>query len=178
MRLAKDASSVRALSKTIAGLRAYIDLFKLLRIEDVDLNSQIKIGTESVTVTTAVVMMFETFLLTGHKIADVAATKCLHLLSPSFFVIWDNSTRDELTPRSRSYSLRYAAQFLPLVQGHIAELIQDTGEALNLSRPKAIETIERAGPAQRTLAKRIDEYFYTRFTKGFIPKPKSCGACG
>lgn len=82
--------------------------------------------------------------------SPVGVAKALHLLAPSFFPIWDYEIANRYGCR---YSARPADSYLSFC-GKI--------------RKVAEELEESPADPERSLVKRIDEYNYARFSKGWI----------
>ncbi len=146
--------------------RLHIDEFRRLRIEDENAGL-ISIGDERLRVRTAIVFLFELFGSVGTGFADVATTKALHILAPGYFVIWDNTTRDRVATRYRSFAWTYAEGFLPKVKHDFEELLSDVSAKFAVSRRDAINRIANFGGITRTVAKRMDEYYFAVHKYGY-----------
>ncbi len=89
-------------------------------------------------------------LATTHGVSPVAVGKCLHLLAPSFFPIWDMKI-------AKAYGCRYNRDPANAYV-RFCEINKEIVEALG-----AISAHPR-----KTLLKRIDEYNYVHFSKGWV----------
>jgi len=94
------------------------------------------------------------------KRSPVAVAKALHLLAPAFFPVWDNAI-------ARAYACDYSS-------GPAAAYTRFMGEI----KPLVTALLSRDVPDRtgKTALKMIDEYNYSRFTKGWIsqtPKGQS-----
>lgn len=170
MRTRKTAALLESIAATIQGAQPYISTFRNLSLQDCDLNSTVRIGPEQLRLQTAILCVFEMFYAIGNRFVDVATAKTLHLLAPSFLVIWDSSTQSHLTPARGSFAWRYTYAFLPRVQADLAALIREAEQRFGVSRAEAIDRLESIGKKRKTLAKLADEYYYSKFTKNFLRK--------
>jgi hypothetical protein len=112
----------------------------------------------------------------GERFASVASAKTLHMLSPGFFVMWDNSIYEgyrRILPGTGCEAWFYAYEFLPRMQSEVANLIEDGIKETGSSREELLAEI-RSGfgsfSAAKTVAKVLDEFNYVMFTKGKLVK--------
>jgi len=122
--------------------------------------------------------LFESLLETlkdpkGRK-SPVAVSKVLHLLAPQFFPLWDDKI-------ARAYKCfwyhsdaapdKYVS-FMEKVKNLAESVVQSFINAEGGDRDKAIKTIRERCPQNlpftKSLLKIIDEYNYSKFTKGWI----------
>lgn len=150
--------------------RAGIEAFRPLYLQTCELEEPIVVGNERLLLQNAVLILFEMFSSIGQGFADVGTTKCLHLLAPGFFVIWDNTTRDKVATRYRSMSWTYTRGFLPIVKRDLEELIADITSRFSVSRPNAVNRIQEFGGVSRSAAKRMDEYYFSVHKYGYQHK--------
>lgn len=170
MRLPKTRNMQVGLSRALETGRQFITQFRSLRFEETEMDHVLSICDERLRLRTAVVYLFEIFGSIGERFADVATTKTLHLLAPSFFVIWDNTTRDGVAQLFRSKAWTYALGFLPVVKRDVAELLADTQARFSASFGEAVVKLETLQEPKRTLAKRLDEYYFAVHKHGFVPR--------
>jgi len=72
------------------------------------------------------------------------ASKILHTIIPSLFVMWDNKIK-EWTMQNRRMGAAYAFFFLPKIQKELEEAIKTCVEEINLSNAEAIIVINIFG---------------------------------
>jgi len=167
MRIHKTPDLLKDLTKALTDAQPYIKVFRGFQIENCDLQSTLRVADEQLRLQTATLYLFEIFYAVGRRFVDVATAKTLHLLAPTFFVIWDSTTQSRLTPRRGSFAWRYAMFYLPRVQRDLNLLIEEVMRQFGLSRQEAIIKLETLGKNRKALAKLADEYYFSRLTKGF-----------
>lgn len=91
------------------------------------------------------------------------ASKILHTILPSFFVMWDDKIREEIV-KGGHYGAVYANVFLPKVREELEEAIRTCMDGENLSRDEAVKYIREQCDG-KTLAKLADEFNYMKHTK-------------
>jgi hypothetical protein len=91
------------------------------------------------------------------------ASKILHTILPSFFVMWDDKIKEGIV-RGGHFGEVYANVFLPKIQEELEEAIKMCMEEKKMGRSEAIEYI-REQCEGKTLAKLADEYNYMKYTK-------------
>ncbi|HML03429.1 MAG TPA: hypothetical protein VK487_08665 [Candidatus Bathyarchaeia archaeon] len=131
-----------------------------LKLEEVNFDQVIRLGdSESMTLRPVFHFVFDT-LSNIRGFGPVPASKTLHLVAPSLFVMWDRPICKEL------YDLRlngycYAYKFIPKMKEELEEAIESCMQERACSRTDAVkwlyEEIERIHHTRRTLAKAIDE---------------------
>jgi hypothetical protein len=89
-------------------------------------------------------------ICTSRGRTPVGVAKALHLLAPNFFPIWDKTIAIEYGCRYESNPARAYINFCALMRGLVAQL---DGQ------------IE---PSSKSTLKRIDEFNYAKFTKGWV----------
>jgi hypothetical protein len=106
----------------------------------------------------------------GKRFSSVASAKALHMLSPTFFVMWDSTIRERyrsVLSASGCDGWFYAHEFLPRMQRELANLIEDGAKEGGFSREQLLAEV-RSGfgsfPTAKTVAKVLDEFNYIMFT--------------
>jgi len=128
------------------------------RIEDVDFNEKLK-----ATIRDVFDKVGDCTLIGRYESTD--ASKILHTILPKFFVMWDDNIKNWMV-QGRNDGATYAFDFLPKVQGELAEAIETCMSERQLNREEAIKYI-RQKTGWQTLAKLADEYNYTKYTIGY-----------
>lgn len=90
------------------------------------------------------------------------ASKIIHTILPSFFVMWDDEIKN-WTVHGKNDGSAYAHEFLPLIQKELLEAIETCMKERKLEKSDAAAQISYECGYQ-TLAKLADEYNYVRYT--------------
>lgn len=91
------------------------------------------------------------------------ASKILHTILPSFFVMWDDKIKEGMV-RGGHFGAVYANVFLPILQEELEEAIKTCMDEAHLDRKEAIDYVCKQCEG-KTLAKLADEYNYMKYTK-------------
>lgn len=109
----------------------------------------------------------------GRK-SPVAVSKVLHLLAPKFFPLWDNKIAKAYKCfwyDSKAAPGKYI-DFMKKIKNLVESIIQSFINAEGGDRVKAIKAIcnrcPKNLPFDKSLLKIIDEYNYSKFSKGWI----------
>ncbi|MYC07180.1 MAG: hypothetical protein F4X57_08420 [Chloroflexi bacterium] len=94
--------------------------------------------------------------------SSTAASKILHAINPSLFIMWDDAIRGGYGLGSDTKGKGYAYRFLPRMQRLAEFAIRQVVENEGHSREDAISSLVSCG---NSLAKVLDEYNYVKFTK-------------
>ncbi len=165
MRLKKNASLLECMLEAVKETTPYLTAFQNVKLEECDSGAVIKVNSECPRIDQATLYVFERFCAVGHKFADVAAAKTLHLLAPSFFVIWDNTTHFSLTGNEGTAAWSYVRSYLPRVQRDLRTLISATSEQFAINEGDAVEKLITIAPNRKTLAKLMDEYYWGKYKR-------------
>jgi hypothetical protein len=150
---------VDKISKCMTESKNELEKFKKFRFETVDL-APLQDDVKGI---------FQKFLKSTNS--PIAASKVLHVLAPSFFVMWDRAIRvaygfgmsyNKKSTRDEEYYL-----FLIRVQKELREAIQSYNDANSIENlvdgsARLIQFLNTS----KTLAKIVDEYNLMKFTKG------------
>lgn len=142
-------------------------LFRALagrRLEEIDLAGLVRAGQEQIFAARAIHSIFDRLVAVGRRFSHVAAVKTMHMVNRELFVMWDNSILAAHGHRYEPYGWFYAYRFLPAMKDEAAAVIRDYQTVNRATRKTAIQAIEMACGDRKTLAKRLDEYNYARFT--------------
>jgi hypothetical protein len=82
--------------------------------------------------------------------SPVAVAKTLHILGPRFFPVWDYEIANQ-----------YGCEYSEKPAGAYARFC-------DIIKVIAADLAEKTSPSSKSLLKRIDEFHYARFTKGWI----------
>lgn len=140
-------------------IRPILKEFEREKIEDVHFNDEVK----------------EKIRHVFNKVASCAlgryestdASKILHAISPSFFVMWDDKIKKWIVEGEKT-GIAYAFFFILKMQKELEEAIKSCMEEQGLAREQAVEYIRKKCD-NRTLAKLADEYNYMKYTKRYRP---------
>jgi hypothetical protein len=97
----------------------------------------------------------------GSRAEVTGASKILHTILPSLFVMWDASIRPGYAVIGMPSD--YASKYLIRIQKQVKEAIMSYVHEFGCDREVAVRAIIKKGNG-RTLAKLIDEYNYAKFT--------------
>lgn len=176
-RLPDAASLRRALKEALRDIQILIAPTLRLTIEDADLSAAVRVG-ESQILQLAQIAHFclDRLSAVGERFSSVASAKALHMLSPSFFVMWDNTISQgyrSILSAAGCDGWFYAHEFLPRMQREVANLIEDGTKKGGFSREQFLAEV-RSGfgsfSTAKTVAKVLDEFNYIMFTKGKFTK--------
>ena len=148
-----------ALLPRIQKISAWLKPMRQLRIENVNLDLIIEVNQEKVTLGHTIHYVFDELSDISH-FGPVPASKTLHAIAPSFFVMWDNSIAGKYNCRLRGFD--YAFKFLPQMKLEIDECILDVMTRQTMKRDEAIDYILAYGYSiwkrRRSIAKLVDEF--------------------
>ena len=97
----------------------------------------------------------------------VGTSKMLNAaINPNLFVMWDRAIQSDYGLNGTGYD--YAHEFLPGMQAAANRAVKEVMDNENLSRAAAIQSFTDNCEKKNSLAKIIDEYNYSRFTKVWI----------
>lgn len=150
-----------ALFERLQKVTAWLNPMRHLRIENINVNLDLIIGVvqENMTLGHATHYVFDE-LADIPSFGPVPASKTLHAIAPSFFVMWDNSIARDYDCRLRGFD--YAFKFLPRIKQEIDECIQDVMTRQKVERDRAVDYIVGYGQSiwqtRRTIAKLVDEF--------------------
>lgn len=106
------------------------------------------------------------------KKSPVGVAKALHLLAPNFFPLWDRAIAQALGFRLISSIVpNEYLRFMQLMQA-AAKSLEDQYRVEREGLPKAdslAAALSRLSGQQKTMLKLLDEYYYSKFTKCWIP---------
>ena len=104
---------------------------------------------------------------------SVGASKMLNVaINPELFVMWDREIQSGHDIRV-NFGSAYAHVFLPKMQRIAKKAVKEVVEQENLSCADAIQSFTDNCEKKNSLAKIIDEYNFTKFTKGYRLVAKS-----
>jgi hypothetical protein len=160
------------LGVALGDIQPFLCALRESRIEDADLSGTIVIGDElKMNLYQVTHHCLDRLVAVGQRFSRVAAAKTLHALSPQFFVIWDSSIISQYRgsiPGKGCDGWFYAYAFLPAIQREIDRFVEDGHRQTGQRRETLLEEL-RAGfgfsPDIKTVAKRIDEVNWIRFTR-------------
>jgi hypothetical protein len=148
-----------ALFERLKKTTAWIEPLWRVRIEDCDMDSIISVHRENLTLGHAVHYIFDE-LADIPDFGPVPASKTLHAIAPSFFIMWDNAIAKHYGCKLRGFD--YAFKFLPKMKLEIDECIQDVMRLNTINKDKAIDYIVQSGNTiwrqRRPIAKLVDEF--------------------
>jgi len=107
--------------------------------------------------------VFRNFSLIGCNFREVAASKVLHMINPSLFVMWDNAICEAYGVKKSPSE--YVHDFIPLMKRKANEIIESYIADKKCDREQAVTTLNQFRPL-KTLAKMLDEYNYMKYTRG------------
>ncbi|SRR5713226_2887784 len=168
MRLNRNPKLLDCMLEAVKETTPYLMAFQSVNLEECEMDAPIRVGSECPRIDQAALYMFERFCALGYKFADVAAAKTLHLFAPSFFVIWDNTTRFSLAAGRGTAAWVYVRSYLPRVQHDLRCLVKDTSTMFGIDEQSAVEKLVSIVPNRKSLTKLIDEYYWARYTRGIF----------
>jgi hypothetical protein len=138
---------------------AWIEPLRRIRIENCELDFIISVHRENLTLGHTIHYVFDE-LADIPDFGPVPASKTLHAIAPSFFIMWDNAIAKNYGCKLRGFD--YAYKFLPKMKLEINECIQDVMSLKMIKREEAINYIMQYGNSiwrqRRPISKLVDEY--------------------
>lgn len=150
--------AVRGFKQVYQGIFPLVQAIKDETLETLNFRRQIY---EDLACSEAIRCIFEKIATCGYRYESTGASKILHTINPSLFVMWDDSIRGGYAVGGSAYE--YGYKFLPRVQKELTEAIESYMKDKICDRNTAVSTICRLAHAQY-LTKLVDEYNYTKFT--------------
>ena len=180
-RIPYAASLPKALKDALRDIQPFLIPTRQFTIEDADLSAVVPVGEQqNLQLAHIAHICLDRLSALGKRFSGVASAKALHMLSPTFFVMWDRTISEGYR---RILSARgcdgwfYAHEFLPRMQREAANLIEDGTKEGNRSREQFLDEVRSgfgAFPTAKTVAKVVDEFNYIMFTRGkFAKLPES-----
>jgi hypothetical protein len=152
------------LSRGYASIHPLLSTLDGVKFETLEFKAPI--GTNGLTVQSAIAQIFDGIAGCGQRFESTGASKILHALRPDLFVMWDERIASGygVSP-SRRKGTEYAGLFLPRIRGELDQAIESLSVGSGIDRHLAIESLKaRAGV--ESVSKMLDEYNYMKFTIG------------
>jgi hypothetical protein len=131
-------------------------------LENLEVDKLVETNGEKLRVGVAIEHMYGA-LSTVPGVGDTNASKLLHLRLPHLFVMTDTDIRLMFKEfRGETFSpYSYTFNFLMFVKSDVSEAIDTLCEEEQLARQEGIEFLRNAHSRKRSLAKLMDECYYT-----------------
>ena len=171
-----DAPPLRsALRNALSEIEPLVAATRQIKIEEADLSCHARVGEqEALQLDRLAHVCFDRLMAVGERFSSVATAKTLHMLSPSFFVMWDSTISAAYRARLGGEGCNgwfYAYKFLPRMKFELANLLEDGMRETGHSRDDLLAEIRKGFglfSEEKTVAKVLDEFNYIMFTKGMF----------
>lgn len=134
-----------------------------LTLWDYDPAELVLVGGQQVEAHVVIFEVFQRFTGIGHRARETAASKLLHMLNPSLFIMWDTAIADAYgvskTPDG------YVYEFMPLMKEKANQVIASYREDFQTTRDETVARLNAYRP-YKTLTKLLDEYNWIQYTFG------------
>jgi hypothetical protein len=165
------ASLREPLKEALRDIQALITPTRQFTIEEADLSAVVPVGGhQNLQLAQIAHICLDRLSAVGKHFSSVASAKALHMLSPTFFVMWDRTICERyrsVLSASGCDGWFYAYEFLPCVQREVKNLIEDGTKEGGRSREQVLAEV-RSGfgsfSTTKTVAKVVDEFNYIMFT--------------